>query len=118
MPILWFEQVVLMEESMTDEIKWAMFVPDLGYICCGLIITIGIMLIFWMPLNVLIRNCRPMRSHPIKGHAPLSVLDKMDVAKNGDMERYHPEGSPLLTQKTIEMKPMNGQLSSDKLDKR
>jgi hypothetical protein len=107
-----------MDESMTDEIKWAMFVPDLGYICCGLIIAIGIMLIFWMPLSALLRNCRPMRAHVVKVHTPISAMNKTDAARNGNVERYYPEGSPLLTQKTIELKPMNGQLSSDKLDKR
>jgi hypothetical protein len=97
---------------MAGEIKWALNVPNIGYACCGLILFIGITLIFWMPLNLLIKSCSPQQSKQSKIYMTTDGIEKNGIT-NGI-----PEGSPLLYQKSVEMKQMNGITKDEKSNKR
>jgi hypothetical protein len=95
MPVMWFEQVVLLDKAMADEISFGLYVPTLGFICCGVLILIGIMLIMCIPLHAMLRSCKSS-----------SMKDNAKPRMNG-VSKPIPEHSPLLlaknSNKIIEM---------------
>lgn len=79
-PVLWFEQRVTITDDMAAEVQTLVSVPFTGYICCGILIAVGIVLLLWLPVARLI-------SGPTKSQ----VQNDRDNEKGG-----RPEGSPFL----------------------
>lgn len=50
-PLIWFEQVVKIPEEMLAEIRLAVTVPIIGYVCTGFITGIGLILLVWLFLQ-------------------------------------------------------------------
>lgn len=89
-PVLWFEQRVSMGEEMASEIQAVIVtIPMTGYICCGIIVLLGILMVIWLPIA---RMCGRGNSRRSKD------------SSNGDMKKSNlsmqlPEGDPLLAAK-------------------
>lgn len=101
-PILWFEQKVTISPEMAAELRAVFMVPTVGYICIGLIIVIGLVMILWFPLAALL--CAKQFSKKEKQMPPPSTASVHPMMGNGvdDAE------SPLMFKKAkqIELQPM------------
>ncbi|GAB0093508.1 uncharacterized protein DMENIID0001_086580 [Sergentomyia squamirostris] len=53
-PILWFQQKVTINSELASDIRQVHSLPTIGYICAGVVILFGILLILWFPLLKLI----------------------------------------------------------------
>lgn len=102
-PVLWFEQKVAIDDMMAAELRTVVKIPMIGYICCGIVITVGVLMLLWLPLVRLVNR-----------HWQRSTFDVSRSAKgeklhmeNGATDKVGPEGSPLLqngSQKFIDNK--------------
>ena len=90
MPVLWFEQNVQLNDEMAAEIKTVLTIPTNGYICAGIIILIGILMILWFPIAKLF-NCR----HHKTGDKTITPIRNRALEENGKLEKT-PEVSPLI----------------------
>uniref|UniRef100_A0A1B0GGT1 Plasma membrane glycoprotein cd36 n=1 Tax=Lutzomyia longipalpis TaxID=7200 RepID=A0A1B0GGT1_LUTLO len=59
-PVLWFQQKVLINPEMAADLRQVLALPTIGYICAGVAIIFGVLLILWFPLLKLI--CGTARS--------------------------------------------------------
>lgn len=50
-PLIWFEQKVRISDELIAEIKIAINVPTIGYVCTGFITGIGLILLVWLKLQ-------------------------------------------------------------------
>lgn len=88
-PVLWFEQTVSMGEEMANEIRAVAFtIPVTGYICGGLTIVLGVVMVLWVPVARLC-GCGG-------GSAQES---KVDTKKSNLATQQLPEGDPLIATK-------------------
>lgn len=89
-PVLWFEQTVTMSEETANEIQTVIYtIPMIGYVCCGIIIVLGIVLVLWLPIARLF------------GRESSSTESSADVkkSKHSVQQLQLPESDPLLTAK-------------------
>jgi hypothetical protein len=112
MPVMWFEQFVQLDEDMLHNIKFGLLVPTYGFLCCGIIIFIGILLVICTPLHILMRKCRSPPS--LKPHKSTGKDEHNQVNYNNTLSC---EESTVLMYKntnsnTIEMKITNSQPES------
>lgn len=96
MPILWFEQHVIMSEDIANEVKMILSFPAVGQTMGAIFVVIGLILIIINPLrNIFIRKC-------CVRHCKVTDLDKMTTNENAP--QLIPEISPLIYNPKV---PMN-----------
>lgn len=81
-PVLWFEQRVTITDDMAAEVRTLVSVPLTGYICCGILIVVGFVMIFWLP----VARCIHTRTKSSVPNANERQTEK----------GLKPEGSPLI----------------------
>lgn len=87
-PVLWFEQTVSMGEDVANEIRAVVFtIPMTGYICCGVLIVLGIVMVLWLPMA---RLC---------GRESSSTVSSVDGKKSNLGLQRIPEDDPLIASK-------------------
>lgn len=96
-PALWFEQKVRIPREMIDELTIAASIPVIGYICIGVLIAIGLILLMFA-------GCQRIRTQNITKNA----LHKEELAtKNGipneklNRNIIEAEQSPLMREKKL-----------------
>lgn len=91
-PVLWFEQHVTMNEEMAAEVRTVLMVPKIGYICCGIIVAIGIAMAVWLPIvRFVVRRRRETKIASEMG----MMKGKINGLGSND-KMLTPEGSPLI----------------------
>lgn len=84
-PVIWFEQKVSINEELASDLKMLLSIPTTGHICSGVVFTIGLIMIFWFPVDKLVRR----RNSTLKSKKKQSTKDK----EGGEKEE---EASPFL----------------------
>lgn len=94
MPIIWFEQKVTITPELASDLQLVFTVPTIGFIVLAVFISIGIIMIVWVPLRNL---CRSQRGHEIEATTDVTAeaspfidrkLKNADIiisSKNGDI---------------------------------
>lgn len=91
-PVLWFEQKVAINDAMAAEVRMLLKIPMIGYICCGIVIAVGVLMLLWLPLVRLVNRHRKRSTFDV----PRSAKGGRVHTENGVAEKVGPEGSPLL----------------------
>ncbi|XP_055711408.1 protein peste-like isoform X2 [Phlebotomus papatasi] len=67
-PVLWFQQKVTVSPEVAADLRQVHALPTIGYICAGVVIAFGILLILWFPLLKLIcrRDRVPKRQRDVE----------------------------------------------------
>lgn len=76
-PVLWFEQKVRIPDEMINELLMAGSLPTIGYICCGVVVLIGALIVTFAQCYDRIRQPQALK----KTNPP--HLDDITVSKNG-----------------------------------
>lgn len=86
-PVLWFEQKVTIDDTMAAEVRMVVNIPTIGYICCGIVVAVGVLMLLWLPLVRLVSRHR--QSHGLSKGVHVH-------SENGATDKMGPEGSPLI----------------------
>lgn len=90
-PVLWFEQKVQIPADLAVDVQTVLSIPSTGYICIGVLILIGIVMLFWVPVDRCMKN-RKKRNLTTSDN--IAAMEKCAGDKTNE-----PEGSPLLVTK-------------------
>lgn len=91
-PVLWFEQKVQIPADMAVEVQTALSIPSTGYICIGVMLLIGLVMLFWVPVD---RCMTHRRKRNLTTSDNIAALEKCA----GGEKPIELEGSPLLVTK-------------------
>lgn len=119
LPVLWFEQHVVMQEAYADEIGQALSIPRTARICGIVLIVLGIIMASWSPLQRLLLR---KRLNIVKDggtekvllqqnltQAAILVSEKEREASGGAGKKVHiVEAHPLLESTAIHLSSENG----------
>lgn len=95
MPVLWFEQHVVMSESIANEIKLVLNLPLMGQIMGVVICIIGLITLLIVPL---LRLCSCAKNHKVKDiTCDVHMKEKKIIEANGSL----PENKKLLPQEFL-----------------
>lgn len=96
-PVFWFEQKVRVPKEMIDEIKIAASIPTIGYVCLGVIIAIGLIMLLWV-------GCQKVKKTNItkesKQKEALHGKNTIEICKIGG--KLAGEQSPLMKEKPLQ----------------
>lgn len=85
MPLIWFEQKVRITPELASGLLWIPRILLGGQIFAGVCFTVGLILIFWYPIEHLISGRRRSRSHDFKPTSD-AASKKVIVAGSGDVK--------------------------------
>lgn len=116
-PALWFEQKITLNNEMASSLKTVILAPLLGYICIGIIIIIGFIILSWIPMQNLIRKKLKLNKKDSKINN--KTFDDNNYCHNNGINNTDnnntiikktiipPENSPLIDNKMLKVEFIN-----------
>lgn len=114
-PVFWFEQKVRIPDEMIRELLMAGSLPTIGYICCGVVAIIGVVIISYAHCFNRVRQLKTLKK-PNLPHPELTTITKTGMINANFNRNLIEQQSPLVKDDkplgSIEFKRSHGTLAN------
>lgn len=110
-PVLWFEQIARVPDEMLRELVMVGSLPLIGYICCSVIVAIGIIIAIYAQCCDRIRRPKVLKKQHHRDNELMTTKNGL-VNENFNRNLIEQQSKPLVKDDkllgSIEFKPMHG----------